>query len=376
MDASAGIAPPRLVARGPLAERCQPRGPAPAAAGDRSRRSTCQGLLAAHAIGAGGPFAPPWLKEGWFHAYLLQAPAIDGPRGPPGRRGRSTGASPRSPTTARRSARTSSAGWSAARGRAASGPSLGYTVRREPFNSEFSQGIENIALGFPAGLQLRDLRAHRQAQGFSVERLAARSAWPARATAAWNPVAGFTDRARPAALGRGRRSRPDPGRPTRPGSFPHRAVPAQVAVAGPSALRDPRGRAAARGGDRRAAAGREGEDREGPRDLSPLGLGGPRQHARLGRRRALSVRLRRALGRPARARPRRARSRGRGGHRDRAPGPRRRAAGEGRQRGAALQRHHVHLRGAGGGGLPQRGDRRPAGAGRAGPALERRCPGT
>src|SRR5262245_63182563 len=33
-------------------------------------------LIAPQRIGVDGWLGPPWLKAGWFHAYLLQAPAI------------------------------------------------------------------------------------------------------------------------------------------------------------------------------------------------------------------------------------------------------------------------------------------------------------
>src|SRR5207244_3849296 len=34
-----------------------------------------EGLLAAHGLSLGGWLGPPWLKDGWFHAYLLDARA-------------------------------------------------------------------------------------------------------------------------------------------------------------------------------------------------------------------------------------------------------------------------------------------------------------
>ena len=217
-----------------------------------------QSLLAAHAIGAGGTFAPPWLKDGWFHAYLLQAPAITDPAarqaveglyrrlvtlaydGGGGARGARAPARP------------------AARGRVRA-PRAGLHGAARALQLGVLAGHREHRLGFPAGLQLRDLRAHRQAQGFSVERVAAGSAWPGRATAAWNPVAGFTDapgRLLWAAIG-------DPGlipAPYAAGFVPHRAVPAQVAVAGPAGIRDPRGRAAA-GARHRARCCRWGRGR-------------------------------------------------------------------------------------------------------------------
>ena len=68
----------------------------------------------------------------------------------------------------------------------------GYTVKREYFNAEFSAGIENIAYRRPRRLQLAHVPPHREAQGLSLERLAAARRRRA-AAAAWNPIGGFTD---------------------------------------------------------------------------------------------------------------------------------------------------------------------------------------
>jgi hypothetical protein len=195
-----------------------------------------QSLLAAHTIGAGGTFAPPWLKEGWFHAYLLQAPAI------------SDAAARQAVESLYRRLVTFTYDGAAQRAdierrlvqRLAAGcerPVLGYTVRREPFNAEFSQGIENIAWdsqrGFNSEIFVRTVKLKDFPwNGWLKVGVAGRAA------AAWNPVAGFTDapgRLLWAAVG-------DPGllpAPYAAGFVPHRAVPAQVAVAGPSGFEIP-----------------------------------------------------------------------------------------------------------------------------------------
>ncbi|HWP74970.1 MAG TPA: hypothetical protein VNU03_10665, partial [Methylomirabilota bacterium] len=72
---AAGV-PPRLLPRGPLAERLAPASKGGSAAkGDAMdvEEIDLQSLLAPYIVNAGGSFGPPWLKEGWFHAYLLQA---------------------------------------------------------------------------------------------------------------------------------------------------------------------------------------------------------------------------------------------------------------------------------------------------------------
>jgi len=204
-----------------------------ASAGPPSRPVTVeevdlQSLLAAHAIGAGGTFAPPWLKEGWFHAYLLQAPAISDPAARQAVEGlyrrlvtfAYDGAAERADLE-RRLVQRLAAGCER--------PVLGYTVRREPFNSEFSQGIENIGWDSQRGFNSEIFVRTAKLKDFPW------NGWlkvgvAGRATAAWNPVAGFTDapgRLLWAAVG-------DPGlipAPYAAGFVPHRAVPAEVAVA-------------------------------------------------------------------------------------------------------------------------------------------------
>ena len=196
-----------------------------------------QSLLAAHAIGAGGTFAPPWLKEGWFHAYLLQAPAISDAAARQAVDGlyrrlvtfAYDGAAERADIE-RRLVQRLAAGCER--------PVLGYTVRREPFNAEFSQGIENVAWDSQRGFNSEIFVRTAKLKDFPW------NGWltvgvGGRATAAWNPVAGFTDapgRLLWAAVG-------DPGlipAPYAAGFVPHRAVPAQVAVAGPSGFEIPK----------------------------------------------------------------------------------------------------------------------------------------
>jgi hypothetical protein len=195
-----------------------------------------QSLLAAHTVGAGGTFAPPWLKDGWFHAYLLQAPAITDPAARQTVEGlyrrlvtlAYDGAAERAELE-RRLVHKLAAGCER--------PVLGYTVRREPFNSEFSQGIENIGWDSQRGFNSEIFVRTAKLKDFPW------NGWlkvgvAGRATAAWNPVAGFTDapgRLLWAAVG-------DPGlipAPYAAGFVPHRAVPAQVTVAGPPGIEIP-----------------------------------------------------------------------------------------------------------------------------------------
>jgi len=234
VEAVSGGAPLRLLPRGPVAQQLL-KSPKDRAAEPKSwdaavEEVDLQSLLAAHASGAGGTFTPPWLKEGWFHAYLLQAPAMADAAA----RQAVEGLYRRLVTFAydgpaeradleRRLVQRLAAGCER--------PVLGYTVRREPFNSEFSQGIENIAWDSQQGLGSEIFVRTAKLKDFPW------NGWlkvgVARPAAAWNPIAGFTDgpgRLLWAALG-------DPGllpAPYAAGFVPHRAVPAQVAVAAPS----------------------------------------------------------------------------------------------------------------------------------------------
>ncbi|HEX7788211.1 MAG TPA: hypothetical protein VF653_18475, partial [Methylomirabilota bacterium] len=146
-------APPRLSARGVMAERlmtqsrstAEPRGPA-----TTIEEIELRSLLDGQGIGAGEAPGPPWLKEGWFHAYLLLAPSMSDP------------AARQAADALYRRLTTGAYDGPAERadlerqlvGRLAAGCErvvLGYIARREPFSSEFSQGVENIAWDSQSG---------------------------------------------------------------------------------------------------------------------------------------------------------------------------------------------------------------------------------
>jgi len=137
-----------------------------------------------------GWHGPPWLKEGWFQAWLLQAPAL-----PPAARREAE-------DTFRR--RTEGGARSAAErinlerrlvAQATSGCErvvLGYTVRREALDEEYSAGIENIAVDSQAGVGSPMFLRTVKLKDFPW------NGWLAMgveggARAAWNPVAGFSD---------------------------------------------------------------------------------------------------------------------------------------------------------------------------------------
>ena len=254
---------------------------------------------------------------------------------------------------------------------------LGYTVRREPLQLGVLRRASRTSAGIPSGASTP--RSSCAPSSSRTSRGTAGSASASAGARRRRVESGrrLHRRARAAGLGRGRRSRRCSPRPTRAGFVPHRAVPAQVAVAGPAGLEIPEDALLPEPGTGALLPVGKGKTAKARVTYRVCGLGGSRQHARLGGRRALSVRLRRALERPARAGPARARSGGRGGHRDGAPGARRRPGGEAWTREVrTLQRHHVHLRRAGGRGLPAT---RPPRTPRSWPRWRRRgapCPGT
>jgi hypothetical protein len=237
-SASAG-APPRLSARGVVAERLlsqskeggDPRSPI-ATLEEVDLRS----LLAGQGIGAGETSGPPWVKEGWFHAYLLLAPSMTDPAARQAaddlHRRLTTGAYEGPAERADLERRLLS--------RLTAGCErvvLGYTLRREPFNSEFSQGVENIAWDSQAGFDSEIFVRTVKLKDFPWNGWL-RVGIGSRPAAAWNPVAGFSDPA-------GRllwAAMSDPAllpAPYAAGSVPHRAVPAAVQVGGPAGIEIP-----------------------------------------------------------------------------------------------------------------------------------------
>lgn len=138
-----------------------------------------------------GWLGPPWVKEGWFHAYLLLAGAITD-----GNRQAAVEAMVRrlasgSPETAEETLNLERAFVSLLT-RGCERAVLGYTVRRSYFTAEFSEGIENIAHDsqtgflapvFPRTVKLKDFPWNGWLRLGIGE----------RPRAAWNPIGGFTD---------------------------------------------------------------------------------------------------------------------------------------------------------------------------------------
>jgi hypothetical protein len=178
-------------AKGPLAERLV-KAPAKGGNWDAAiEEIDVEGLLASHGLNLDGWVGPPWLKEGWFHAHLLTAGAVSDTAGRQAVEGLyrrlSSGAFDNTTARIELGRRLVS--------RLAAGCErvvLGYTVRREYFNAEFSQGVENIAwdsqTGFNSAIFLRTVKLKDFPwNGWLRLGIASRPA------AAWNPIGGFSD---------------------------------------------------------------------------------------------------------------------------------------------------------------------------------------
>ncbi|HSB71594.1 MAG TPA: hypothetical protein VLT62_19885 [Candidatus Methylomirabilis sp.] len=148
-------------------------------------------LIQSHMTSLNGWLAPPWLKEGWFHAYLILADRLE-----------EAGARQTADSILQRLERGEYEGLKdklnlerrlvTLLSRSCGGAVVGYTVKREYFNSEFSAGIENIAYdshtGFNSPLFIRTAKLKDFPWNGWL-----RLGIAAKPSAAWNPIAGFTD---------------------------------------------------------------------------------------------------------------------------------------------------------------------------------------
>jgi hypothetical protein len=138
----------------------------------------------------GGDTGPPWIKAGWFRAYLLLAPRV------------SDGALRREVDALHRRLVTGdyrSLGQELDLerdlvARLAAGCErvvVGYTVRREVYSADYSAGVENVGYDSLDGLDSSIFVRTVKLKDFPW------NGWlrvgAPRAAAAWNPVAGFTD---------------------------------------------------------------------------------------------------------------------------------------------------------------------------------------
>lgn len=143
------------------------------------------------ATGPGDWIGPPWIKQGWFQAHLLYAGHLRG-----GAAGTSAEAAYRRLVTGeyrdpierinleRALVSTLVAGCERV--------VVGYTLRREHFNADYSNGVENVAFDSQAGFLSRVFPRSIKLKDFPWNGWL-RLGIATRPTGAWNPVGGFSD---------------------------------------------------------------------------------------------------------------------------------------------------------------------------------------
>ncbi|MFQ5775257.1 MAG: hypothetical protein ACE5GS_12120 [Kiloniellaceae bacterium] len=191
----AAMAEPKVRATGALADKLVPPrwrtdGPESDA---RIEEIDVGGLVAGVRFFLNGWSGPPWLKEGWFHAYLLLAGALsgDGEKSLARalfqrlRRGDYRKAEER--ITLERDLVSLLTGGCAK-------VVVGYTTKREYFSSEYSAGIENIAYDSHAGLNSAIFIRTVKLKDFPWNGWL-RLGIGTEPSAAWNPMGGFSDEA-------------------------------------------------------------------------------------------------------------------------------------------------------------------------------------
>jgi hypothetical protein len=150
-------------------------------------------LVEPYAFNVNGWLGPPWLKQGWFHAYVLLADALH------------DASAKQLVDSFVQSIRTGDYERAEDRinlernlvsllTRDCQRVVLGYTLKREYFNADFSNGIENIAFdshtGFNSPIFIRTVKL-KDFPWNGWLRLGVNG----QPLAAWNPIAGFTDEA-------------------------------------------------------------------------------------------------------------------------------------------------------------------------------------
>ena len=191
--AAGGAATLRVRARGPWAEALRAAGVRVVEAeGDATLEEIdVRDVGPARMTSVNGWLQPSWIKEGWFQAYRVHAPAI---------------------TDAETQRAVDDAFERRAHGRYGNGAervnlerrllslltrgcervSVGYTTRREVFSVEYSDGVENVAYDAQSGLGSAIFLRTVKLKDFPWNgwlRVGAER----RPVAAWNPIAGFTD---------------------------------------------------------------------------------------------------------------------------------------------------------------------------------------
>ena len=144
------------------------------------------------AVGPNGGVGPRWLKAGWHHAYRVLRDGV----ADPGARQRADALHERlaaGQSVAERQRLTLERELVSTLREGCERMIAGYTLRTELLNADYSGGVENVAYDAQAGLGTAILPRTVKLKDFPW------NGWltvgvPERASAAWNPVAGFTDR--------------------------------------------------------------------------------------------------------------------------------------------------------------------------------------
>lgn len=148
-------------------------------------------LAAPTGAGPGGMVAPPWIKQGWFQAYRLYAGRLRGDAARTSAEAiyrRLVHGDYRDPTERANLERSLVSTLVAGCERVV----VGYTLRREYFNADYSNGVENVGFDsqagfaspvFPRTVKLKDFPWN----GWLRVGIATKPA------SAWNPISGFND---------------------------------------------------------------------------------------------------------------------------------------------------------------------------------------
>ena len=192
LGAEPGTTPPKVKAEGALAQKLVPQewqrdGDADATVAEVDAAD----LVASSALATNAWLGPPWLRAGWFHAALILGDAADGPD--------------KRQAIQADLARLKAADYENAVERINVERELvtlltggcrkvvaGYTVKREYFSAEYSDGIENVGFDAIEGLNSPIFIRTAKLKDFPWNGDLALGT-PARPTSAWNPIAGFDD---------------------------------------------------------------------------------------------------------------------------------------------------------------------------------------
>lgn len=175
----------------PMAQRLLPGDRTPDAAWDVSiQEVSLAQLIAASTTAMNGWLGPPELRSGWYQAYwLLDGLVLGGPRAHAEAGFKQLQANGFADAAQRINAERA---FVAALTAGCRELVIGYTLKREYFNAEFSAGVENVGFdafeGFNSPIFLRTVKL----KDFPW------NGWlqlgiDARPAAAWNPIGGFTD---------------------------------------------------------------------------------------------------------------------------------------------------------------------------------------